>query len=128
MSKMQQTIKESIHFSGAGIHTGVLTNMTLKPAKENTVIAAQTGIAGSSKIGKDCMIGGQVAISGHLTIADEIKIAGQSGIASSITKKGAVVQGPMAFDIKEFQRSYILFRKLPEMYKTLNSIKAQFDA
>jgi len=95
---------------------------------ENTVIAAQTGIAGSSKIGKNCMIGGQVAISGHLTIADEIKIAGQSGIASSITKKGAVVQGPMAFDIKEFQRSYILFRKLPEMYKTLNSIKAQFDA
>ena len=95
---------------------------------ENTVIAAQAGIAGSSKIGKNCMIGGQVAISGHLTIADEIKIAGQSGIASSITKKGAIVQGPMAFDIKEFQRSYILFRKLPEMYKTLNSIKAQFDA
>ena len=95
---------------------------------ENTVIAAQTGIAGSSKIGNNCMIRGQVAISGHLTIADEIKIAGQSGIASSITKKGAVVQGPMAFDIKEFQRSYILFRKLPEMYKTLNSIKAQFDA
>ena len=95
---------------------------------ENTVIAAQTGIAGSSKIGKNCMIGGQVAISGHLTIADEIKIAGQSGIASNITKKGAVVQGPMAFDIKDFQRSYILFRKLPEMYKTLNSIKTQFDA
>mgnify|MGYP002629984350 CR=1 FL=1 len=94
---------------------------------ENTVIAAQAGVAGSSKIGKNCMIGGQVAISGHLTIADEVKVAGQSGIASNITEKGAIVQGPMAFDIKEFQRSYIIFKKLPEMYKTLNSIKSQFD-
>jgi UDP-3-O-[3-hydroxymyristoyl] glucosamine N-acyltransferase len=93
---------------------------------ENTVIAAQAAIAGSSKIGKDCMIGGQTAISGHLTIADKVKIAGQSGIASSITKTGAVLQGPMAFDIKEFQRSYIIFKKLPEMYRTLTSIKKRF--
>jgi UDP-3-O-[3-hydroxymyristoyl] N-acetylglucosamine deacetylase/3-hydroxyacyl-[acyl-carrier-protein] dehydratase len=35
MPEMQHTIKENIFFSGAGIHTGVLTNMTLKPAKEN---------------------------------------------------------------------------------------------
>ena len=93
---------------------------------ENTVIAAQAAIAGSSKIGKDCMIGGQTAISGHLTIADKVKIAGQSGIASSITKIGAILQGPMAFDIKEFQRSYIIFKKLPEMYRTLTSIKKRF--
>ena len=94
---------------------------------ENTVIAAQTAVAGSSKIGKNCMIGGQVAISGHLTIADKVKIAGQSGIASDITESGAIVQGPMAFDIKEFQRSYIIFKKLPEIYSTLNSIKKQFN-
>jgi UDP-3-O-[3-hydroxymyristoyl] glucosamine N-acyltransferase len=94
----------------------------------NTVIAAQTCIAGSTKIGKDCMIGGQVAISGHLSINDEVKIAGQSGIASNITKKGAVVQGPMAFNIKEFQRSYIIFKRLPEMYKILSSIKNQVNA
>ena len=93
---------------------------------ENTVIAAQAAIAGSSKIGKNCMIGGQTAISGHLTIADKVKIAGQSGIASSITKIGAILQGPMAFDIKEFQRSYIIFKKLPEMYRTLTSIKKRF--
>ena len=94
---------------------------------ENTVIAAQTAVAGSSKIGKNCMIGGQVAIAGHLTIADKVKIAGQSGIASDITESGAIVQGPMAFNIKEFQRSYILFKKLPEIYSTLNSIKKQFN-
>lgn len=94
---------------------------------EHTVIAAQVGIAGSVKIGKNCMIGGQTAISGHLTIADDVKIAGQSGIASSITEKGKIVQGPMAFDIKEFQRSYVIFKKLPEMYQTLSSLKKEFN-
>ncbi len=85
----------------------------------HTVIAAQSGIAGSSKIGKKCMIGGQTAIAGHLTIADNVKIAGQSGIASSISEEGKIVQGPLAFDIKEFQRSYVIFKKLPEIYKLL---------
>ena len=92
---------------------------------DHTVIAAQAGIAGSSKIGKKCMIGGQTAISGHLTIADEVKIAGQSGIASSIKEVGKIVQGPMAFDIRDFQRSYIIFKKLPELYKTVSEIKKE---
>ena len=93
---------------------------------ENTVIASQAGIAGSTKIGKNCMIGGQCAIVGHITIADGVKIAGQSGVASSITEKGKIVQGPMAFDIRDFQRSYIVFKKLPEIYKTISEIKKAF--
>ena len=92
---------------------------------DHTVIAAQAGVAGSSKIGKNCMIGGQTAVSGHLSIADEVKIAGQSGIASSIKQVGKIVQGPMAFDIRDFQRSYIIFKKLPDLYRTVNSIKKQ---
>jgi len=92
---------------------------------EHTVIAAQAGIAGSSKIGKKCMIGGQTAIAGHLTIADNVKVAGQSGIPSSITEKGKIVQGPLAFDIKEFQRAYIIFKKLPEIYQVLTEIQKQ---
>lgn len=79
---------------------------------ENTVIAAQTGVAGSTKIGRDCMIGGQVGIIGHLTIADEVKIAAQSGIGSSITEKGAIVQGSPALPIRDFKRSYVHFRNL----------------
>jgi UDP-3-O-[3-hydroxymyristoyl] glucosamine N-acyltransferase len=94
---------------------------------DHTVIAAQSGIAGSSKIGKNCMIGGQTAVSGHLTIADEVKIAGQSGIASDIKQVGEIVQGPMAFNIKDFQRSYIIFKKLPDLYRTVNAIKKQIN-
>ncbi len=82
---------------------------------QNTVIAAQSGISGSTKIGKNCMIGGQVGIAGHLVIADEVKIAAQSGIGSSILQKGETVQGSPAYSIKSYQKSYILFKNLPDL-------------
>ena len=82
---------------------------------ENTVIAAQTGIAGSTKVGKNCMIGGQVGIVGHIKIADEVKIAAQSGIGQSIEEKGFIVQGSPAIPIGDFKRSYVMFRKLPQI-------------
>jgi UDP-3-O-[3-hydroxymyristoyl] glucosamine N-acyltransferase len=90
---------------------------------ENTVIAAQTGIAGSAKIGRDCMIGGQVGIVGHITIADKVKIAAQSGIGSSIVNEGEVVQGSPAFSIGDYKRTYVLFRKLPEMEKRIKQLE-----
>lgn len=92
---------------------------------ENTVIAAQTGIAGSTKIGKNCMIGGQVGIVGHIKIADEVKIAAQSGIGHAIPKPGTIVQGSPAIGIGDFKRSYVLFRKLPEMASQLKDIENQ---
>lgn len=84
----------------------------------HTVIAAQTGIAGSTKIGKDCMIGGQVGIIGHLKIGDGVKIAGQSGIGHDLAD-GVIVQGSPAFGIGDYKKSYLMFRKLPEMEKRL---------
>jgi UDP-3-O-[3-hydroxymyristoyl] glucosamine N-acyltransferase len=86
---------------------------------ENTVIASQTGVAGSSKIGKNCMFGGQVGIAGHLNIADGVKIAAQSGIGKNIKKEGEVVQGSPAFEFGPYQKSYVLFRNLPNMRKQI---------
>lgn len=91
---------------------------------ENTVIAAQSGIAGSTKIGRDCMFGGQVGIVGHLKIGNHVRIAAQSGITSNI-KDGEVVQGAPAFDFGTYQKSYVLFRKLPELYKKINKLEDQ---
>jgi UDP-3-O-[3-hydroxymyristoyl] glucosamine N-acyltransferase len=90
---------------------------------ENTVIAAQTGIAGSTKIGRDCMIGGQVGIVGHITIADKVKIAAQSGIGSSILTEGEIVQGSPAFHISDYKRSYVVFRKLPQLEKRIKELE-----
>jgi len=90
---------------------------------EHTVIAAQTGIAGSTKIGRFCMIGGQVGIVGHLVIADKVKIAAQSGIGTSITHEGEIVQGSPAFGIGDYKKSYVGFRKLPELMSRIEELE-----
>ncbi|MFT6844234.1 MAG: UDP-3-O-[3-hydroxymyristoyl] glucosamine N-acyltransferase [Flavobacteriales bacterium] len=94
---------------------------------ENTVIAAQTGIAGSTKIGKNCMIGGQVGMAGHLNIADGVKIAAQSGIGNNITEPNTIVQGSPAFGIGEYKRSYVLFKGLPKLRETINTIRKELN-
>ena len=111
------------------IHKGVKLDNLIQIAHnvevgENTVIASQTAIAGSSKIGSNCMIGGQVAIAGHLSIANNVKIAGKTGIATDVKTEGKILQGPLAFDIKDFQRSYIYFKKLPELVNRIVSLES----
>ncbi len=94
---------------------------------ENTVIAAQTGIAGSAKIGKNCMIGGQVGIVGHLTIADGTKIAAQSGISRTVKKEGEVLQGSPAFEFGPYQKSYVIFRNLPKLREQILDLEKKVN-
>jgi UDP-3-O-[3-hydroxymyristoyl] glucosamine N-acyltransferase len=92
---------------------------------ENTVMAGQTGVAGSSKIGKNCMFGGQVGISGHLKIADGTRIGAQSGIPSDVKEENLVLLGYPAIGYKDFLRSSIIFRKLPELSKKIDELEKQ---
>ena len=89
---------------------------------ENTVIAAQTGIAGSTKIGKNCMIGGQVGIVGHLVIGNGVKIQAQSGIVKNL-KDNEVVQGSPAFSYVDFAKSYVHFKNLPKIVNNIEEVK-----
>ena len=95
---------------------------------ENTVIAAQSGIAGSTKIGKNCMMGGQVGIIGHATIADGCKIGAQSGIGGSIKEENASVFGSPAIEARMFIRSFKYFTKLPELNKKLDELLKTVDS
>lgn len=90
---------------------------------ENTVMAAQTGIAGSTKIGRDCMFGGQVGIANHLVIADGVKLGAKSGVNSSIKKENDVMIGSPVQPYSEFMKCYVVFRKLPIMKKELDELK-----
>jgi len=86
------------------------------------VIAAQTGIAGSTKIGRNCMIGGQVGIAGHLVIGNGVKIQAQAGIGKSIGDN-EVVQGSPAFNYGDFAKSYVHFKNLPNIVNELEELK-----
>ena len=89
----------------------------------NSVIAAQAGISGSTKIGNNVLIGGQVGIVGHLQIADGSKINAQSGVSKSIKKPNTVVTGSPAFDFTATLRSQAMVRSLPEMEKRIQELE-----
>ena len=93
---------------------------------QNTGIAAQTGVAGSSKIGAGCIIGGQVGIAGHLHIGDRTTIAAQSGVIADIAP-GATVMGAPSFDHKEYVKSYVVFRKLPKLAHQIEQINKKLE-
>src|SRR5690606_40878112 len=77
----------------------------------NTVIAAQTGISGSTKIGENCMLAGQVGIAGHLVIANNTSLGAQAGVSKSITKEGQRLLGYPVFDRSEEHTSELQSRE-----------------
>jgi len=89
----------------------------------NAVIAAQSGISGSTKIGNNVMIGGQVGIVGHLQIADGSKINAQSGVSKSIKKPNTAVTGSPAYDYTAALRSQAISRSLPDMEKRIKELE-----
>lgn len=94
---------------------------------ENTVMAAQGGIAGSTKVGKWCMFGGQVGMAGHISIADRTNVGAQAGISNSIKENGTTIIGSPAWDAKGFMKSAAVFRRLPDIYKKLNDLQHQVE-
>lgn len=93
---------------------------------ENTAMAAQVGISGSTKVGKNCIVGGQVGLGGHIKIGDNVAIGAQSGIISNI-EAGRNILGSPAYDVKNFFRSSIIIPKLPDMYRQLNALQKEVD-
>ena len=88
----------------------------------HTVIASQTGVAGSTKIGQYCQIGGQVGIVGHITIGNHVKIQAQTGVNKSL-KDHDVVQGSPAMAYNDFSKSFVHFKNLPQIVNEINQLK-----
>lgn len=89
---------------------------------ENTVIAAQAGISGSTKVGKNSMIGGQVGVSGHLSIGDNVTLGAKAGIISDV-ENGKILLGGPGMDRLKFFKSYAIFRKLPELKSKIKELE-----
>jgi UDP-3-O-[3-hydroxymyristoyl] glucosamine N-acyltransferase len=89
----------------------------------NTVIAAQAGVSGSTKIGSNVMIGGQAGLTGHLQIADGSRINAQSGVTKSIKVPKSSVTGSPAYNYTQALRSQAAARKLPELEKRLKELE-----
>jgi len=90
---------------------------------EHTVIAAQTGISGSTEIGKYCVLAGKVGIAGHLKIADHTSIGGNTGINKSIKVPGRSLFGFLAMDLRDFLRSYSVFKNLDDLQNRVQQLE-----
>ena len=88
----------------------------------NTVIASQTGIAGSTKIGERCIIGGQVGFAGHLKFGNDMRVQAQAGVSKNF-KDGTAIQGSFAFEYADWFKSYALFKNLPHLNSRIKELE-----
>ena len=90
----------------------------------NVLMAAQVGVAGSTSIGDDTIIGGQAGIPGHLTIGRGAILLAQSGVTNSIDP-GEMVGGYPAINARDWRKSSVIFRRLPELKKRIEELEAR---
>ena len=93
----------------------------------NTVIAAQTGISGSTKIGENCIIGGQVGIVGHITVAKGSQFQAKSGLSRSILEEGKKWAGAPVVSYSSNMRSQVVIQRLPELEKKINDLEKKIS-
>lgn len=93
---------------------------------EDALICSQTGLAGSSVIGKRVVLAGQVGIAGHLKIGDDVVITAKSATSHDV-ENGKVISGIPAFDNKEWLRSTAAYRKLGELARTVRELKKKVE-
>ncbi len=88
----------------------------------NTVIASQTGVAGSTKIGSQCMIGGQVGFAGHIHVGDRVSIGAQSGIPNDV-KSDSRLMGYPAIDAREWARQAVYIKNLAALNDRVRTLE-----
>jgi UDP-3-O-[3-hydroxymyristoyl] glucosamine N-acyltransferase len=89
----------------------------------HTVIAAQAGISGSTKLGNRVQIGGQAGLAGHLQLADGSRVNAQAGLGKSLKAPNMAVTGSPAYDYNQAIRSQAIARTLPEMEKRIRDLE-----
>jgi UDP-3-O-[3-hydroxymyristoyl] glucosamine N-acyltransferase len=113
------------------VHKGVKLDNLIQVAHnveigENTVMSAQTGIAGSSKVGSWCMVGGQCGISGHITLGNKVNLAAKTGVIGNL-EDGSTMMGYPAIGYRNFLRSSLIYKDLPEISKTIRNLEKEIE-
>jgi UDP-3-O-[3-hydroxymyristoyl] glucosamine N-acyltransferase len=89
---------------------------------ENTLLVAQVGISGSTKLGRHVVLGGQAGVAGHIEIGDNVQAAGGSGIIKSVPS-GEILGGVPAMPHKLWLRTSGLIKRLPELFDRLRALE-----
>ena len=91
------------------------------------LITAQVGIAGSTTLGDHCVLGGQSGVAGHLTLGDRVKLGAQTGLFEDVPADG-FMNGTPAVPFGLERRLVVLSRRLPDLFKKVDSLTASLDS
>jgi UDP-3-O-[3-hydroxymyristoyl] glucosamine N-acyltransferase len=89
----------------------------------HTVVAAQTGISGSTRLGEHSVVGGQVGIAGHLSLAKGTQIGAQAGINFNTTIENKQWHGSPAQPLRDWMRASVIFKQLPTVEKRIAALE-----
>lgn len=121
----RSTLGETIIGRGTKIDNlvQVAHNVEIGP---HCVLAAQTGIAGSSRLGKKVITGGQVGVADHLKIGDNAILAAKAGVISDVPEN-TMVAGYPHMDIKEWRQTWASVRHTRELIRELRKLKKRVE-
>ena len=91
---------------------------------EETVMAAQGGLAGSANVGSRVTMGGRVAVSDHMTVADDVVLGGRSTVFADLKSSGQY-SGTPPVPITQAIRAMVLAQRLPELFQRLRALEAK---
>jgi UDP-3-O-[3-hydroxymyristoyl] glucosamine N-acyltransferase len=94
---------------------------------ENTLLCAQTGLAGSSVVGSNVILAGQTGIAGHCSVGDGVILTAQSAVSHDVPP-GKIISGSPGFDNRVWLRAVSLFQRLPELAKRLDRVEKKLAA
>jgi UDP-3-O-[3-hydroxymyristoyl] glucosamine N-acyltransferase len=94
---------------------------------ENTLLCAQTGLAGSSVIGNNVILAGQTGIAGHCSVGDGVVLTAQSAVSHDVPP-GKIISGSPGFDNRIWLRAVTIFQRLPELLKRLDRVEKRVAA
>lgn len=88
----------------------------------HTVLAAQSGVSGSTRVGDHVMLGGQVGVAGHIEVGDRVIATAQTGIPSSV-EAGRTISGSPAIENRTWLRVSAAWKKLPELFDRVRRLE-----
>jgi len=90
---------------------------------ESAMLAAQVGLAGSTRVGAGAQLGGQVGAAGHLLIGSGARVGAKSGVSNDVPAGAVVASGIPAFEIRVYRRVIAALRSLPDLVQRLRRVE-----
>jgi UDP-3-O-[3-hydroxymyristoyl] glucosamine N-acyltransferase len=90
---------------------------------EHTAMAAMTGIAGSTVIGKRCLFAGKTGTVGHISVCDDVIVAGQTFLSKDVTEPGTYAASFPAANARSWAKQLARFRRLGNLIERVKKLE-----